>query len=351
MEKANRRQLGVARCMAATSLLDVQCSSKIVSAHTISRSAALARIARDGHVYGVLSSFSRLEQNAGRFALELVGINKLSTFDGFCSAHDNQLFKAIDYSNAGPNTRILQPSRLPVRLCKELYLKQQLLVDEGNLKLLEQGRSFKAQQGIRAMMLLKNAGMSAAIRELHDEKQSLETEISVPNRHAWSHLMVMLNGNMPLLVSSCFQPTKPCMEKRYKISDLSAPAQGLTFSAIPTETGGCFVLSWRACHLKVEAFIDSLLQLPIAGLPTYLVGLTFEMCENIAVNPKWWESLNRESSEALLNTLQHGVSPWNEGSSESSPMRLLQVVSAEVEIDGFLKLPGTLETPNDRGSH
>ena len=65
--------------------------TKIGRAHTIQRATALKRIARDGHLYTTPLDLPHA-MASGPKAMRLVGIEKASTFAGFCARHDDELF-------------------------------------------------------------------------------------------------------------------------------------------------------------------------------------------------------------------------------------------------------------------
>ena len=65
------------------------CRGRIVSAHTIQKSGGLTKIAENGHVLTPDSSCEPTE-------MKRIGINKASTFTGFCKFHDDSLFAPIE---------------------------------------------------------------------------------------------------------------------------------------------------------------------------------------------------------------------------------------------------------------
>jgi len=69
---------------------DGQCSSRIVKAHSIQNKRVLSRISRDGDVLTFRKSPGEEHQ------LKPVGKGIASTFTGFCSTHDLEIFKPID---------------------------------------------------------------------------------------------------------------------------------------------------------------------------------------------------------------------------------------------------------------
>lgn len=72
-----------------------ECNKKIIKAHSVSKGSSLKAISVDGHV------LTTLNLNAGsykNFKPVLIGINKASTFTGFCEKHDAKLFSPIENS-------------------------------------------------------------------------------------------------------------------------------------------------------------------------------------------------------------------------------------------------------------
>ena len=74
---------------------NTSCRAPPVKAHTVQRS-ILSQIARQGHVYGAVANARSLNQTGGRIKLELIGINKASTFTGMCSGHDDSVFAPLE---------------------------------------------------------------------------------------------------------------------------------------------------------------------------------------------------------------------------------------------------------------
>jgi len=69
---------------------------EIIKAHSIQRNRALSAIADKGHVYRLSANIGSLKKNKGQLTFEKCGINRVSTFLGFCRKHDNALFEPID---------------------------------------------------------------------------------------------------------------------------------------------------------------------------------------------------------------------------------------------------------------
>jgi hypothetical protein len=305
IEGAIRGSLRAKMCLAPKNFLGITCTRKIVQSHSISRAAALREIARAGHVYGQRLSFSAFERHEGRVVPELVGINDQSTFPGFCSAHDDRIFREIDALRP-----VLSKSfccRLAYRaICKELYLKRQLQTSANMLALQERGRSIEGQKFIRSFASIKNEGMRAAVAELEENKSSLEGELE-DVQPEWVHTAVHTNGRMPIVVSSLFQPLHTVSGEVIQTDTGKPGLEHVVFSAIPTAYGGIFVLSCRSKDRIARRFVDDALAIDFQLLPKYLVGLAFEMCENIAIRPEWWETLEPAHKDAYISAMNHGI--------------------------------------------
>lgn len=68
--------------------------NSIINSHSISNKRILNKISDNGHVitYEVILKSGKLY-----FDFKEKGINNVSTFPGFCSEHDSDIFRLIDY--------------------------------------------------------------------------------------------------------------------------------------------------------------------------------------------------------------------------------------------------------------
>jgi len=306
--------------MAGTGAFGKACSRKIIASHTISRSAALNRIARNGHVYAISAEFSQLNKTGGRFIPVLKGINRTSTFNGFCSDHDDGIFKPIDALE--PKTDSEFCCRLAYRaVSKELYLKRQMQRTPEQIALLQCGRSIEQQIFIGEYQADMNAGMLAAVRDLEAYQASLERAISSEGAGGWSHLVVKVQGVTPIATSSLFQPEENLFrEKLQDLGDIETPTQAVVFSVLPLAGRGVFVLSFKHDEHYAASFVESLLSLSNEKIVSYLIGVAFERCENLAISPDWWDALSGSTRDDLLAAMNRGISPFGEDSSMLRPL-------------------------------
>jgi hypothetical protein len=86
----NRDKLQLNRCLAP----GMRCASTAIKAHSISNSRVLGFLEHNGHVKAICK---RIDQGVGpTISFENVGRNDATTFQGFCSQHDFNIFNLID---------------------------------------------------------------------------------------------------------------------------------------------------------------------------------------------------------------------------------------------------------------
>lgn len=91
----NRKAFSQKKCCARDVGLG-DCDGGVIKAHTVSRGANLAKIAKDGHVLQYVASIPEMNKNGGKLSVKRIGIKDASVFHGFCGKHDRELFSCIE---------------------------------------------------------------------------------------------------------------------------------------------------------------------------------------------------------------------------------------------------------------
>lgn len=78
-----------AKCLEPT----MSCTETAINAHSVQNASAMSLIADNNHVYELKM---RVSEGGPKCAFEKIGRNQASTFPGFCSRHDTDIFKPID---------------------------------------------------------------------------------------------------------------------------------------------------------------------------------------------------------------------------------------------------------------
>src|SRR5690606_594555 len=146
-------------------LFPAECSDKIINAHTVSKSGSLKEISEKGHVMGAKPSLAGLIKNNGKLTLEKIGINKASTFTGFCSVHDKELFSPLEDEEI-----ILSDKQLFLLayrgFCRELFCKEQNKETASILKESDRGQDQRMQAIIQGYAGTYDSGVDLALRDL-----------------------------------------------------------------------------------------------------------------------------------------------------------------------------------------
>lgn len=331
-----RKKISRARCMAKDRGLG-DCSNKVIGAHTISKSSSLSRIAVDGHVYSTKVSFSDLEKSGGEIRPMRVGINKVSVFPGFCGFHDAELFRVVDAPLPKIDARFCEVAAFRA-FSKELYLKEELISSEEDLRFFESGMRAAEWQFVRNLMTSLDTGRELAASELESYVASLSEVIAGRLESDWVHFVVRMKGaTMPILVSAPFQPgVLPDGTQLQALGNLEVPCESVCISAVATDEGGAFVISCRSSDKKSMQFLDAVRSVDRELLPKFLIGLAFEMAENIAISPRWWDSLSAEHQDLIIVAMNSGVSPFSCASRESNAVEFNSIhFPGEFEFDFF----------------
>ena len=291
------------------------CSSKIISSHTIQRNGGLSIIASDGHVYSLLkhrSMFkeSTLEASGGA---NKVGVKDASTFRGFCSRHDDQLFAPLEKEPFRGTAE--QLALLGYRtVCYELLMKEYLLGVDDLIKEMDKGQPLPVQRFHQKALSLRDSGANKAIEELTLLKSQYEEMLSSKNYTSLAHYVVLFPSPPEVMCSGIAQATHDFLgNKIAELGLLDVSADWITFSLIATDDGGAAVFTWLADHLKSRRVMMTLDALSDAEQPHAIIRFVFEFFENTYFSPKWWDGLKRRTQVHLKERqLREIVGPWGE---------------------------------------
>jgi SEC-C motif len=281
-----------------------QCSEKVIRAHTIQRGSSLARIAENGHVLGLSADPTELEHSGGKIVVKQVGINKASTFSGFCGHHDNVTFAPVEDKPFAATDE--QCFLLGYRaMCRELYQKQSALEATKYLRTLDRGRSVEEQIGLQSYLDRVERGQSAGIRDLLDRKSDYDRVLLNSSFSDMSNY-VIFTKNIPDVLASFGVTVQFDFRgnKLQNLSDVSKLVDSLYVCIIATETGGAIVFVWRDVHsYACTKFVQSLTILPDRDIPDAIIRFVFEYSENTFFRPSWWNVLATPLQSALVDRM------------------------------------------------
>lgn len=284
--------------------LQSECTN-IIKAHTVSKSSGLTDIADStNHVLGLKQNLANYRKNKGKPRFEKIGINKASTFRGFCSKHDKQLFSCFeDMPFVGTQKQCIALTYRAV--AKEIYAKENALEVAGFIKNMDRGRHLIFQINIQEQNFFYQLGLEAAINDLYTIKNDVDFELLSKGSRSYNFLVMESSSPIPVVASSAINPTQDFNGKHIQdLSNLEIKPEYLVFNAFSSNGKGFVVFSWLKKAKIVDRFIQSLLSINNNEMYSYLVNFFFSSAENSFISPDWWADLNdiqRNKIEELFN--------------------------------------------------
>lgn len=274
--------------------------NEIIKAHSIQKNRSLPAIADNGHVYTISANIGSLKKNKGRLTYEKCGINKVSTFLGFCKRHDNELFEPIDNYPLIPTDQqvLLYAYR---SLCRELFVTENAL----ELINIHLEKSFD-QKAIHKMFSGYKNGEAFGFDNLKRHKEIYDKSLE---EKSYSNIkyVLFISKQMPTIAfSGLFYPDFDFMGRILQdLGDQTSNLQLLTFCSAPMDCGWAFLFAWHETSSNVcVEFMRSLATMinnDSDSLRDYLFRLVITNCENLAISPKWWEDLSEDKKEKITD--------------------------------------------------
>jgi hypothetical protein len=280
------------RLCSAPAAMHGDCSGQIVKAHTVPRSGSLAKIAENGHVYAFVPSLENLIKHNGELHPQLVGINRASTFTGFCSVHDDKLFAPIEKASfaSSPEQCFLLGYRAYAR---EIFTKTAAADAAKDHKQLDRGRSVQDQILIQATAGAYEEGLQAALKDIQHHKPRFEQPLVAGDYSNVRAYILALVDPPPVMCSATFAPEQDFGGNVLQdLVDLSGIPHLISVTSFFGGSHGHVVLSWLPEDDPVcIPFARSLDAVSDNEMSSALVRLMFEFIENVHIAPAWWDAL------------------------------------------------------------
>jgi hypothetical protein len=268
------------------------CSQPPTGSHSIARS-WLERIAdKTNHVI----MFEIPVENAGKKPISVtptrIGINEATKFPGFCPTHDSKVFSCLENINFTGSQQQLWC--LAYRsICREACKKHQVVSFQHEIGMV---KDVPTEHGIRTVI------EKCRCVHLLTKKQALEDMI-LASKFALAGYVIELAQSPTVLVSATYFPRVTFTGRKLDDRD-----DWLTLTIMPNKSGGAVVFTWDKQHSKnVSLLIKSLRSIPPHLQTTCLLDLIFEVSENFAISPFWWDSLSSVDQTDTLRRFGHNT--------------------------------------------
>ncbi|MCQ8183451.1 hypothetical protein NP603_20230 [Methylomonas sp. SURF-1] len=298
--------------------------NEIINAHSIQKNQLLDTVAVDGHVYTVSKNFGDFKDDSSGVPYKKRGIDKVSTFLGFCKRHDNELFEPIDNSRLIPTDQ--QAFLYAYRsLCRAVFVKENALT-LANYTIENYGES-NDRNGHKL-------GTSFAFDSLKRHKFEYDNSLK-ENQHFDIEYVLFISKQKPFLAFSGLEyPEFDFMGRQLQdLGNHCSKLDLITFCSVPMNNHEWGILfAWHKSSSKTcTVFMSSLATMVYDNhnLGDLLFRFVILNCENIAISPTWWEAISEihrkqistrtfemidDFSPIKQNYLMHGlegISEWN----------------------------------------
>lgn len=263
------------------------CTKTAIDSHVLQKNEFIKNIAEDGHVY----EYEYHPFNDQYFQLKRKGINKVFTFKGFCSYHDDYLFKDIEKREINFNdykTCLIFAHRI---IAQEIIKKENVIEFYKSLIQKNIGNIEIFKEKISGQRLgVKDAGFTL-IKVLENIKN---TDLNNFNFHIREikFLEVCASGLYT------FETTKEQNEMSLEIYAL--PLTDILVNILPYQ--GNTVVSFgylNTNNLACNTFISNKFKLTEDEFIKFLSDILVAQMENWIISPSYYEKI-KEDEEILL---------------------------------------------------
>lgn len=313
-----------------------KCKEKIVKAHSLQRAITLTNIAVDSMVYSFLplkiESFDfKSKTKIYPYPLE---ISKASTFNGFCRRHDDEIFKKIEKEDFFKTKE--QCFLLAYRvICREYYTKV-CAVDSASKEtasaldnlLKFRGTPIEFQRAIRIYNIHK-ATRDIDKWKLHcyeKYKSDFDKNLLEKSHSALDHIVFEFDSIFPVAVTGSFNVEYDLNgNKLQDATPFNNPEKILCLTSFSDREKSYIVLSWSSGDKSVgKKFVESMLHFSSLKLGGAIFNIIFSFCENLHISPEWWEGLEDNAKEFLIDR-------YNDVSDEVRKVYPLEIESLDIK--------------------
>lgn len=276
------------------------CSNNIINAHTLPKSSSLGAIAENGHIYTFKNrDFINFNKNDGIISPQKIGVNLASTFRGFCSIHDDQLFSSLEK----------QEFKVTEKQCFMLFYRAYSL-EFYNKKIIKNTFPFFVKKILsindKLDFLRKKkffeyyvAGTNFALNSLEKNHNKLTNYIENICFYA-----IKLNDVLPIMGVGAFAPQNELDGSLLQdLSDISSDERSyICLSIFVDKAGFCWIVySWLKEHNKInEKFLRQILECTDTEKIKISLNILLNYIENIYIKISYWDSLNNYEQKYMI---------------------------------------------------
>ncbi|MBP4052188.1 hypothetical protein J9978_22220 [Chromobacterium violaceum] len=306
------------------------CSTPLsIQSHTIQRRGGLAAIAENGHVYSTKKAFQEIEKRQGQVDMLKIGVAKASTFPGFCSRHDTELFLPVEQADSvldAWNGFLLSFRAVTYELAaKDAQLRSHIASRDN----IDNGKPFELQAVLQNFLHLHQYGIQRGLEDVSNLKAMYDSAFLTQDLNGFSFYGIKFDRVLPFAAAGAFMPEFDFSGTQLQRLGTSQVANQIALNI--TQLGGttCAGFGWfGGPNCAAAQLVQSLKALPDAEKSNAVLVLSMEHLENFFCKPSWWEGLSPQVSASLHEKIAGGL-PTRSSTALIEPG--MRAVSGEVE--------------------
>lgn len=290
------------------------CYNSAISSHSQQKEGQLRAIAKGGRVYAlnknIYQGIKNLARDEALSLLKKTGIKEASTFKGYCSYHDDIIFRPIEKMPLIPYD-MEQSALLFLRAISYEYAAKRKAANLHKLLKDMIGDNINAQ--------LDNLNAIIAGIELYLKRESpflLNQIFDILTKRDFGSFhtsWVRYPHTLPISVTTS---VCPWLNDYYRKWSPNKPQAVVSFSVIPNNNYTDVVCSWLTyCHNESVWIQDEMKS--IQGLENVINLFGISESEDLCINVDFWESLEEETKQKIISNMQHSV---NKGPTVDVPL-------------------------------
>lgn len=285
------------------------CSSPTsIKSHTIQRRGGLGAIAESGHVCSTKKAFMDLEKRGGQVDMEKIGVGQASTFPGFCSHHDTELFRPVEQANSkldAYNCFLLSLRAVTYELAaKDAQLRSHMASKE----FIDYGRPFEQQAMFQNFLRLHQIGIEAGLKDVTLLKAEYDKTFHSKDFSKFSFYGLEFDKVLPFAAAGAFMPEFDFTGAKLQEIELGRQISQIALNVTLLGDSTCVVFGWFGGPDSAAArLVDSFKAIPEHEKANALLILAMEHLENFFCKPSWWADLAPEVSAKLHEKIAGGM--------------------------------------------
>ena len=280
-----------------------ECSDQIIRAHTLQKGGSLRAIADStGHVLSGRDRGTAFSSRAQ--SLTKVGVNKASTFRGFCSKHDNHVFGPADRAkDTSEEVAFLLSFRA---LAYEVFMKMVAVPTMEEMKTqIDRGKPFEEQVPLQDHIHRHLYSFKMGLDEHVRIKEAYDTALTSKNLSRFRYMSMRFDRVLPVVTSGAFFPEFDYQGKMLqRLSDDIGSLDCIVFNVCVMNGCTYVVFGWvDVGRTANRSFVESIKSIRSEAFADFVIRFAFEISDNIFVSPSWWHELDSSLKDDLEKRL------------------------------------------------